>query len=274
MTAEAGTAPRRIRGLRSRSGRSRTYTRAGTIGREGVARPARRVRQCRYTTGPGSMRACFTAFHQRWIGASVRCAEYGWAAARLLRPGRAVDPRADPGRADLAPVTREGEPSGTAPALAVATAPPRARVVRSTEIGVYARKADRVTVRHRHGQIVAVVEIVSPGNKGSNSELRGFVEKTCGLDPARGSRARDRPVPSHQARSSGHPQGDLGRSRDRVYNPAGGIAMTTLLERAFAEASKLSAANRICWRLDCSPNWPRTMISTARLPGRPISSPC
>ena len=43
------------------------------------------------------------------------------------------------------------------------------------------RKADRVTVRHRHGQIVAVVEIVSPGNKGSNSELRAFVEKTADL---------------------------------------------------------------------------------------------
>jgi hypothetical protein len=75
----------------------------------------------------------------------------------------------------------KGEPSGTAPALDIATAPPRARVVRSTEIGVYARKADRVTVRHRHGQIVAVIEIVSPGNKGSNSELRAFVAKTADL---------------------------------------------------------------------------------------------
>jgi hypothetical protein len=29
-----------------------------------------------------------------------------------------------------------------------------------------------------------------------------------------------------------------------VYNAAGGVAMTTLLERAFAEASKLSAAEQ------------------------------
>jgi hypothetical protein len=72
-------------------------------------------------------------------------------------------------------------PRGTAPAVAVAAAPPRARVIRSTEVSVYARKADRVTVRHRHGPVVAVIEIVSPGNKRSNSELRAFVQKTADL---------------------------------------------------------------------------------------------
>jgi DNA adenine methylase len=35
-----------------------------------------------------------------------------------------------------------------------------------------------VTVRNRQGRIVALVEIVSPGNKGSDSELCAFVEKT------------------------------------------------------------------------------------------------
>ncbi len=44
---------------------------------------------------------------------------------------------------------------------------------------IYVRKADRIAVRHRHGQVVAVVEIVSPGNKASKNELRTFVEKTC-----------------------------------------------------------------------------------------------
>jgi hypothetical protein len=75
------------------------------------------------------------------------------------------------------------EPSSAAgsQAVAVADAPPRVRTVRMTEASVYARKADWVTVRHRHGEIVAVVEIVSPGNKGSASELRAFVEKTSRL---------------------------------------------------------------------------------------------
>jgi hypothetical protein len=77
--------------------------------------------------------------------------------------------------------THEEPTERTTPGLAVATAPPRASVVRRSEGEIYARKADRIAVRHRHGHIVAVVEIVSPGNKASNNELRTFIEKTAGL---------------------------------------------------------------------------------------------
>ena len=48
-------------------------------------------------------------------------------------------------------------------------------------VGVYARKADRITVRHKHGGVVAVIEIVSPGNKGSRNEPRAFVQKASDL---------------------------------------------------------------------------------------------
>jgi hypothetical protein len=72
-----------------------------------------------------------------------------------------------------------GPASGSA--LAVAAVPPRTRLVNRAEEQVYVRKADRVAVRHRHGQVVAVVEIVSPGNKASTSALRTFVEKTSDL---------------------------------------------------------------------------------------------
>ena len=54
-------------------------------------------------------------------------------------------------------------------------------MVRRAEETVYVRKADRIAVRHRHGQVVAVIEIVSPGNKASKNELRTFVEKTSRL---------------------------------------------------------------------------------------------
>ncbi len=69
---------------------------------------------------------------------------------------------------------------GTA-GLAVATAPPRTRLIRRKEADFYAGKANRITVRHRHGHLVAVIEIVSPGNKASRNELRAFVEKTSDL---------------------------------------------------------------------------------------------
>ena len=79
----------------------------------------------------------------------------------------------------LSPETEDG--SGQAVGLAVATAPPPMRVVRRNEVDLYAAKADRITVRHRHGAVVAVIEIVSPGNKGSRHELRAFVQKTAEL---------------------------------------------------------------------------------------------
>jgi hypothetical protein len=76
-----------------------------------------------------------------------------------------------------------GGPSGATPGLAMAAVPPRARIVRRSERALDARKANRVAVRHRHGDIVAVIEIVSPGNKGSLSDVHAFVEE--GATPIR-----------------------------------------------------------------------------------------
>jgi hypothetical protein len=50
-----------------------------------------------------------------------------------------------------------------------------------SDVQAYAGKANRITVRHRHGDVVAVIEIISPGNKASRSELRAFVEKSSEL---------------------------------------------------------------------------------------------
>jgi hypothetical protein len=70
------------------------------------------------------------------------------------------------------------EPSG---GLAVLSAPPRARFVEELEEDTYARRANRIRIQHRHGQIVAVIEIVSPGNKNTRHALRAFVRKASDL---------------------------------------------------------------------------------------------
>jgi len=72
-------------------------------------------------------------------------------------------------------------PDNGATALTVAPAPPRMRLVRRSDAEIYADRANRVTVRHRHGDLVAVVEIVSPGNKSSRNGVRDFVEKSVKL---------------------------------------------------------------------------------------------
>ncbi|TVS13982.1 MAG: DUF4058 family protein [Planctomycetaceae bacterium] len=48
-------------------------------------------------------------------------------------------------------------------------------------IPAYLRKASSVTVRHRHGDVVAVLEIISPGNKASRAEFQALVQKSATL---------------------------------------------------------------------------------------------
>jgi hypothetical protein len=67
------------------------------------------------------------------------------------------------------------EPSG---GIAVADAPPRAKFITSVEPDLYARRANRIVIKHRRGLVVAVIEIVSPGNKSTLHALRALVEKT------------------------------------------------------------------------------------------------
>ncbi|HWE01552.1 MAG TPA: DUF4058 family protein [Tepidisphaeraceae bacterium] len=124
----------------------------------------------------------FHDFHQRWTVTLSNALN-----ERILPPGyfamveqRVGGPIADVLTLELAlPAgTTEEEPGG---GLAVATSPPRAQMTRRADFEVYAGRASRIMVRHRHGKVVAVVEIVSPGNKHSSAEFRAFVEKSSDL---------------------------------------------------------------------------------------------
>ena len=69
--------------------------------------------------------------------------------------------------------------------LAVASVPPRTRLTRRSEANIYADQANRITVRHRHGDVVAVIELVSPGNKNSKATFKAFVEKSTAFIQAK-----------------------------------------------------------------------------------------
>ncbi|MFI5456794.1 MAG: DUF4058 family protein [Isosphaerales bacterium] len=123
----------------------------------------------------------FHAFHQRWIAALCDALNTGGLPHDYFALQEQSIRGPIPDVLTLRLSSESDEPSGTISGLAVATAAPRARLVRHAEARVYARKADRITVRHRDGQIVAVVEIVSPGHKASKNALRGFVERNSAL---------------------------------------------------------------------------------------------
>jgi Protein of unknown function (DUF4058) len=63
--------------------------------------------------------------------------------------------------------------------VAVADAPPRSRLTAraETDAAAYARRANRILVQHEFGSVVAVIEVVSPGNKESRNGIREFTTK-------------------------------------------------------------------------------------------------
>jgi hypothetical protein len=118
----------------------------------------------------------FHAFHHDWVTILSRALNAG------VLPGDYFALREQSNRGPVPDVLtlklsqgRE-ESHGTGRGVAVAAVPPATRLVRRAEEQIYVRKADRIAVRHRHGDVVAVVEIVSPGNKASTRALSAFLE--------------------------------------------------------------------------------------------------
>ena len=61
-------------------------------------------------------------------------------------------------------------------------APPQTKVIAETDMEFYRRKQSSVVVRHARGnRVVALIEVVSPGNKIGRAAVRAFVEKAAEL---------------------------------------------------------------------------------------------
>ena len=81
---------------------------------------------------------------------------------------------------DVVTLQRQRTPGEVEPSnggVAVAAAPPKARFITSAQLDPYVHKANRIAIKHGLGQVVAVIEVVSPGNKSSLHALRSFVTK-------------------------------------------------------------------------------------------------
>lgn len=123
----------------------------------------------------------FHHFHERWIQALCDALNGG-----ALPPGYVAlsDQVAGGPIPDVLTLNRgpKGrglrEPVG---GVAVALPPPKARFVDEVEEDAYARRANRVCILHRHGQVVAVIELVAPGNKSTRTALAALVRKAADL---------------------------------------------------------------------------------------------
>ena len=73
-------------------------------------------------------------------------------------------------------------PTQPAGGVALAVTPPKVHFRLRAETDLYAAKANSIVIRHiSHHEIIAIVEIVSPGNKSSRHGLRAFVDKAVSV---------------------------------------------------------------------------------------------
>jgi len=123
----------------------------------------------------------FHDFHQTWIAEIKRALNRG-----LLPPDHyaLVEQIAGGREPDVLTLQLQGPTNGTrvpdarGGTVALADAPPRVWFRARTEIDIYAAKAKVIAIRHTSNhRVVAVVEVVSPGNKSHRQALRAFVEK-------------------------------------------------------------------------------------------------
>ncbi|MFO0808805.1 MAG: DUF4058 family protein [Gemmataceae bacterium] len=117
-------------------------------------------------------------FHLRWIASIMDRLNAG-----LLPPGFFAMAEQTIGRPEPDVVTFQTGPKRPRDfngSVAVA-AKPKTRFVLPLEEKRYAKKANRVAVHHGLGNVVAVVELVSPGNKGSEYAMRTFAQKAADL---------------------------------------------------------------------------------------------
>ena len=116
----------------------------------------------------------FHHFHHGWIEEIARSLNRGllpppyYALAEQIAGGLGPDV-----------LTLQGPMKGGAPddyppgGVALAESPPRVGFRAKTEVDLYAAKAKAVVIRHTSDhRVIAVVEIVSPGNKDSRHGLR------------------------------------------------------------------------------------------------------
>jgi hypothetical protein len=126
----------------------------------------------------------FHAFHHDWITEMARALNNGllpedyYALPEQQAAGFGPDVLAL-----QSPSANEGEAAASSGDTAtMVRTPPKTQFRAETDGEFYRRKKSSIVVRHVSGdRIVAMLEVVSPGNKASRHALRAFVDKACEL---------------------------------------------------------------------------------------------
>jgi hypothetical protein len=128
----------------------------------------------------------FHDFHHEWISSIKHALNSGLLPPDYYALAEQIAGGLGPDVLTLENVTpsegKGGKNAGGSGPLALATAPPKVTFTASAEPERYARKRKRVVIRHASGdEVVAVLEVLSPGNKASRNAVRTFVSKSLEL---------------------------------------------------------------------------------------------
>jgi len=118
----------------------------------------------------------FHDFHQSW---SIRIKDAMNAGMLPTGMSALVEQKMGPKESDVLTVDALDQRSSHEPRGGVMTAEaPSTRIVRKSTKEFYAKRANRIVVKYRLGRTVAVIEIVSPGNKDSKRAFKEFLDKS------------------------------------------------------------------------------------------------
>ena len=118
----------------------------------------------------------FHHFHQSWSVGIVETLNAG----RLPKGTVAlVEQRVGPREPDILAIEgRTLQSRLDEEAAGVAALGPATQMVHRSDKEIYASRANRIVIRHNFGRIIAVIKIVSPGNKDTRAAFRDFVDKS------------------------------------------------------------------------------------------------
>lgn len=123
-------------------------------------------------------------FHHRWISAISDHLNAGLLPSGLFAMAEQIIGGPAPDAVTLQSWSKppEDTPSeGGGTGLAEPTVAPTSTYILQSHAEAYVTKKSQIVVRHELGQVVAVIEIISPGNKHSNFELQRLIGKSVSL---------------------------------------------------------------------------------------------
>lgn len=124
----------------------------------------------------------FHAFHHRWISAISDVLNAGTLPEDYYALPEQQAAGFGPDVLTLHAPTGKEDDAGSGGVATMVQTRPKTRFTAETDAELYRRKKSSIVVRHVSGdRIVAVLEVVSPGNKASEHAMRAFVENACDL---------------------------------------------------------------------------------------------